>query len=96
MAEQPHHAQRLEPHLPQVLGPLVPFDEPRKKLNLVANLRVAGQVGRLHPPLADPLARLAFGPVVFRFLTVVHQPGGFPGNLPPDFVVGHVALCAPR
>ena len=91
--EPPHHGQRGEPHVAQVVGAAVAFVEPGERLNLVADFDVAGQVGRLDPALADLPGRLHFGAVVFRLLPVVHQPGGFPGDLPPQFRAIHRA-CA--
>ena len=58
-------------------------------LDLVADFGVAGQIGRLDPALADPAGGLELGPKVFRFLPLVHQPGGLEGDLPTKFLVGH-------
>ena len=88
-----HHRQRGEPHLAQVVDAAFAFVEPGERLDLVANLGVRGQVGRLDPALADQPGRLQLGAVVLRLLPAVHQPGGFPGDLPPQFRAIHPA-CA--
>ena len=68
-------------------GPLV---HPGHRLDLVADLRVAGQVAG---PVAilDPelLGGLALGGEVLGLGPVVHHLGGEEGDLPPDAFVGH-------
>ena len=59
--------------------------------DLVADFRVAGQIFRLDPALADPPRGFHFRLVVFRFLPAIHQPGGFPSDLPPQFRAIHQA-----
>ena len=68
-----------------------PSNRRAQRLDLVADFDVAGQVGRLDPALADPLGGLLLGRVVLRLLAGVHQPGGFPGDLPPQFRAIHQA-----
>ena len=87
--EAAHHRQRGEPHGEQVIGAGCAFEQPGQQLDLVADFDVAGQVGRLDPALADLPGRFLFGRVVFRLLPGIHQPGGFPGDLPPQFRAIH-------
>ena len=63
----------------------LPFVKSRQGLNLVANFRVAGQISRFDPALADLPGRFHFGPVIFRFLPPIHQTGRLPGDLATKF-----------
>ena len=60
-----------------------------KSQDLVANFDVARQIGRFHPPFAYLVSGLLFGRVVFQLLLRIHQPGGFPSDLPPQFRTIH-------
>ena len=91
--QPPHHRQRGQPHGEQVVGAGCAFEQPGQHLDLVADFDVAGQVGRLDPALADSPGRFHLGRVVLRLLPGVHQPGGLPGDLPPQFRTIHQA-CA--
>ena len=75
--QQPHQPQGLEPHVAEVVRARVAFVQAGEGLDLVADFGVAGQIGRLDPALADAVGGLLLGPVVFRLLARVHQPGGF-------------------
>ena len=89
--EPAHHRQRGQPHGEQVVGARLAFEQPGQHLDLVADFDVARQVGRLDPALADLPGRLHLGRVVLRLLPGVHQPGGLPGDLPPQFRAIHQA-----
>ena len=73
-----------------------PFVQAGERLDLVADFGVARQIGRLDPALADAVGGLLLGPVVLRLLPGVHQPGGFPGDLPPQFRLVHARRRKPR
>ncbi len=84
-----HHAQRLDSHLAQGVESSRAFMQPGERLNLIANLAIAGQVGRLDPSLTEPFAGLELGPIVFRFLAAVHESGRLERDLPSQFGIGH-------
>jgi hypothetical protein len=88
-AKQSHQAKRLDAHLAQVIGPLVPFVQAREHLNLVADFRVGRKVGRLHPALAQAAAGLQLGPIIFRLVPLIHEPGCLKGDRPAKLLVGH-------
>src|SRR4051812_40576462 len=87
--EQPHDAERFQSHLAEMAGALAAFMQARKRLNLVAYFGIAGQIGRLHPTLADTMRGLLLRAVILRLLAGVHQSGGFPGDLPPELALLH-------
>jgi hypothetical protein len=87
--EQPHQAQRLDPHLAEVAGALAAFVEAGEGLDFVADFRVRGQIRRLHPALADAVGSLLLGAVVLGFFARVHKTGSFPGDLPPELTLLH-------
>ena len=74
----------------------VAFVQAGEGLDLVADLGVAGQVGRLDPALAEAVGGLLLGAVVLGLLARVHQPGGFPGDLPPQFRPVHRKRRKPK
>ena len=79
----------------QVLEPLGPLVHPGHRLDLVADLLVAGQVAG---PVAilDPelLGGLALGGEVLGLGPVVHHLGGQEGDLAPDAFISHGKGCA--
>jgi len=54
-------------------------------LDLIANLTVGRQVFGFDPAFTTDTRSLYFGLMVFRLLSVVHQFGGLPRDLPPEF-----------
>ena len=88
--ELAHQAEGLDPHVAEVFEPLRPFVHPRHRLDLVADLRVRGEVAGPEPVL-DPelLGGLALGGEVLGLGPLVHHLGGEEGDLPPDSFVSH-------
>src|SRR5690606_24438249 len=87
--QQPHDRERKDAHLAQLVEPLFPFKEPRQRLNFVPNLGIARQIGRLDPTLAEAAGSFLLRAEILRFLALIHQTGGFDGNLPPQFRSRH-------
>ncbi len=92
-AQQAHHSQRLDPHLAQILGALVPFEQAGEDLDLVANLPIAGQILGFDPAASHPLGGFQLGPVILGLDALVHQAGGFPGDLLPQLAVKHETIA---
>jgi hypothetical protein len=94
--EKAHQAKCFEAHLAEVVLAGIPFVQPCERLDFVPDFRIARQIGRFDPALANAMGRLLLGPKVFRLLAGVHQPGGFEGNLPPQLRIGHRVRRKPR
>ena len=93
--QQPHQPQGIEPHVAQSLQALRPLVHPGHRLDLVADLPVAGQVARPMSILDAKLAGgLALGGEILGFGPVIHHLGGQKGDLAPNAFVGHVRRCA--
>ena len=90
-AENPHQPQGFQPHVLQVLVAAVALVQPGHRLDFVADFRVAGQIGRLDPALADPAGSLLFRLVVLGLLAAVHQTSGFVSDLTAKFRIGHLS-----
>ena len=88
--QEPHQAEGVEPHVAEVFQPLGPLVNAGHRLDLVADLLVAGQVAG---PVAilDPelLGGLALGGEVLGLGPLIHHLGGQKGDLAPDAFVGH-------
>src|SRR5256885_16162493 len=87
--QEPHDAERFQPHLAEVAGALAAFVQASEGLNLVPNFGVTGQIGRLHPAVANAVRGLLLRAVILRLLARVHQSGGLPSNLPPELALLH-------
>jgi hypothetical protein len=83
--EHAHEPQGFEPHVSQIVSAMFALVHPGNGLDFVANFRIAGKVGRLDPAFADMFSGLHLGAIVFRLTPFIHEAGGFPGNLPPQF-----------
>jgi hypothetical protein len=84
-----HQPEGRQSHIAEVPAAGFPFVQPGESLNLVADFDVAGEIGRFDPSLANAVGGLLFGAVVLRLFAEIHQPGGFPSDLPPQFRSGH-------
>lgn len=76
----------IEPHVAEVLGPLLAFVEIRPELNLIADFAIAGQIARFEIAPCDPSGRLELCGEIFRHFPTVHEPGGFPSHLATNLV----------
>ena len=92
--KQPHHPQRLDPHIAQIVGAAIPLVQSGKVLNLVADFRVAGKIFGFDPTAANSFGGPQLGPKVFRFLPLIHQSRRFERDLPPKLFVVHQRWCA--
>ena len=76
-AQQPHQAQGVEAHVPEVGGAFVAFVEAGEELDLVADLGVGGEVVGFDAAAAEALGGLAFGGEVFGLARARTSAGGF-------------------
>ena len=84
-----HQAQRLQPHVAEVLRAFFTFMDAGKDLNLLADLGIGGKIRGFDALAAQAFGRLAFGRVVFRFDAFVHQPGGLLSDCLAKSEIGH-------
>ena len=88
--QQSHHPEGVNPHVAERLQPLGPLVHSGHRLDLVADLLVAGQVARPVAILDAKLAcGLALGGEVLGLGAMIHHLGRQKGDLAPDSFVGH-------
>ncbi len=78
-----------EAHLTEVAGALFALLHAGKGLDLVANLGVGREVGRLDAAATEMAGGLALGGEVLGLGTFVHQPGGFDRYGLAELNIGH-------
>jgi hypothetical protein len=69
--------------------PAIAFVDSSKDLDLIADLGVGGEVGRLDSSSAQPFGRLSFGGKVLGFDPFVHQASRFQGDRLTEFCISH-------
>ena len=84
--QEPHHSESCHAHRFEIGKPLIAFMDPCKDLNLVPNLAIRGEIGGAMIEIdAQPGGGLSLGRKVLGLHALIHEPGGFDGNLPPQF-----------